>query len=277
MTKAVTTTKKVVSKAVSVVASPEALAELKNAFPQEQGFTKIMLPRLGMYSQDQTEGKGKQTKVTTEAGTFYIEREVDGKDDDGNPAKVWEREEIGNEIEGIIIYNRKQMKFYDEAAEKFTSSPVYDTEDEIVPLFRDKKEIARGTPAELKARDEYQFTDTDGKEKSKLKDNRILYIIYENETYQMNIAGSSMYSFMSYARKVLAPSVITVMNSEPKEKGKIAWNQMTFTVKKALDDAEVQDVLSKVHEIQEGITQEKSFFASKDAGSAKAKKELDEF
>lgn len=262
------------STAVTTVASAEALEELKQSFPAEQGFTRNFLPRLGMYAQDVTEGKGRSMKVTTEAGEFYIEKQKDSEEKEGE--KVWEREEIGNEIEGVILFQRKQLKYYDEKTETYTSSPVYDTEDEIVPLFTNKAEVARGTPAELKARPEYQF-EKDGKVKSKLEDNRILYVLYEDEVYQMNLRGSSMYSWMSYARKVMPPSILTVMNSEAKEKGSIAWNQMTFEKVRDLNAKEIDTVLEKVREIKEGVQTEKSFYASSQAASVKAKKELDEF
>lgn len=264
------------STAVVTVASAEALAELQASFPVEQGFTRTFLPRLGMYSQDVVDGKGKTMKVTTEAGEFYIERQEEEENDKGEMEKVWKRKEIGNEIEAIIIFQRKQLKYYDEKTETYTSSPVYDTEDEIIPLFLNKAEIARGTPAELKARKEYQF-EKDGKTKSKLEDNRILYVLYKDEVYQMNLRGSSMYSWMGYARKVLPPSVLTGMNSEAKEKGTIAWNQMTFEKVRDLNQKELNAVLAKVAEIKDAVKTEKSFYASVAASSDAAKKELEKF
>lgn len=267
-------TKKEKSTALATVPSTEALAELRDAFPAEQGFTRIQLPRLGMFAQDQTEGKGKAMKVTTEAGTFFTDKQTEEEDDDGK--KIWEKEEIGTEIEGIIFFQRKQLRSYDETTETYTSSPVYDTEDQVIPLFTNKAEVARGTPAELKARPEYQY-EKDGKIKSKLEDNRILYVLYEGEVYQMNLRGSSMYSYMTYARKVLPPSVLTVMSSEAKEKGSIAWNQMTFTEKRKLSAKEVEEVTEKLKEVQEGVKLEKDFYASMAASSAKAKDDLKNF
>ncbi len=43
--------------ALTTVADEKSLAELREQFPAEQGFTRIMLPRIGMFSQDKTEGK----------------------------------------------------------------------------------------------------------------------------------------------------------------------------------------------------------------------------
>lgn len=264
--------------AVTTVASEEALAALRQDFPTEQGFQRTLLPRLGMVSQDQTEevknpktGK-KEIKIITEAGTFFIEKQTEEEDNDGK--KIWEKTELGSEIEATIIFQRKQLRYYDETTETYTSSSVYDTEDEIIPLFCNKAEIARGTPAELKAREEYQFT-KNGKTKSSLEDNRILYVLYEGEIYQMNLRGSSMYAWMTYSRKVLVPAVLTAMNSEAKEKGDINWNQMTFNKVRDLNQSEVDTVLENVAEIKGAIAAEKAFYASLGQTGDQNKKNLD--
>lgn len=243
---------------VSVV-DEKALAELKAAFPVEQGVNRVFLPRLGLVSQDKFEGKGKNAKLIKEAGQFF--KEVQTEELDENQKKIWEHEDLGLAIEGIILYQRKQLRMYDEATETYTSSPVYDNEDDVVPLFCEKKEVARGTPAELKAL--YQYKDKDDKTKSKLEDNRILYVLYDEEVYQLNLRGSSMYSWLTYARKVSPPTVVTTFGSEAKEKGSIEWNMMTFNVSRALNGKEVEEVLTKVREIKEGIDAEKQHYASK--------------
>ena len=252
--------------AVATVASEEQLALLRSEFPQEQGYKRNILPKLGMFSQDQTEefknpktGK-KEIKITSEAGTFYLEKETGELDE--NDKKIWAKDEIGTEIEATIIYSRKQLKFYDESTESFISSAVYDNDDEVIPLWANKAEIAKGTPAELKARPEYQFEE-DGKKKSRLKDNRILYVLYEGELYQMSIGGSSMYSWMSFLRKILSPaSMVLKLSSEPKEKGKIAWNQMTFERVRDINAEEADTIIGLVTDIKNGILAEKAFFAS---------------
>jgi hypothetical protein len=243
-----------------------SMQALRNEFPQDLGFNRIMLPRLTFKSQDVTEGKGKAMKVVMEAGTFIEERETDDEDEETGK-KIWEKKELGSEIEGIIIFQRKQLRYFDESTEEFTSSPIFDDENEVVPLFCNKAEIAKGTPAELKKN--YEFTGTDGKVRSKLEENRILYVLMGDEMYQLNLRGSSMYSFLAYARKTLVPSVLTTMNSEPKEKGSIAWNQMTFTAKRSLTQAEIDTVLEKIGEIKAAIAEEKAYFG-KQAATAPA-------
>lgn len=253
--------------AVAVQPSDASMNALRNSFPQDPGFTRVMLPRITFKSQDVTEGKGKAMKVVTEAGTFIEERETDDTDET-TQKKIWEKTELGSEIEGTIIFQRKQLRYFDESTEEFTSSPIFDEENEVIPLFCNKAEVAKGTPAELKKN--YEFTGTDGKVRSKLEENRILYVLREakkgeSELFQLNLRGSSMYSFLTYARKVLVPSVVTTMNSEAKEKGTIAWNQMTFTVARQLNQDEIDNVLIQISELQQSIAAEKNFFGKQAA------------
>jgi hypothetical protein len=244
------------TKEIAVAPSEEAIAELRSSFPVTVGFTKTFLPRISFASQDQTEGKGKSLTVTAEAGTFFTE--IQGAD------KEWTKEALGVSIEGTILYYRKQLKFYDSSDEKYTSSPVYDNDDESVILFKDKKQVDKGTPAELKARPQYQGVSAKGKPISKLEENRILYVLYKDAVYQMSLRGTSMYSFLTYARTTLPPSVLTKFNSEPKQNGATEWNQMTFEVVRPLDAEEVAVVMSKTKEIIEAVEMEKAFYSSKD-------------
>jgi hypothetical protein len=248
------------TKALANVASDKQLAELQSEFPTEPTFNRIFLPRLGLVSQDKTEGKGKKMKVVAEAGEFFIERQTEEVNPDTG-YKIWERDEIGEEFEGVILYQRKQLRMYDENTEKYSSTPIYDNEDEVLPLFCDKKQIEKGTPQELKAI--YEYEGDNGRMKSKLEDNRIVYVLYKGEMYQMNLRGSSMYSYMSYTRKTTPNTVVTTFNSEAKEKGSIEWNQMTFDAKRPLSSKEADEVIAKTVEIKEAIVAEKAHFANK--------------
>lgn len=257
---------------VMKVADEQMLATLDSSFPIEQGSRRIMLPRLSMVSQDKTEGKGKAMKVTVEAGTFFAERQTDELNAE-TKKKIWDKTDLGDSIEGIIIFKRKQLKLYDEATETFTSSPIYDSNDEVVKLYCDKKEVARGTPDELKAK--YQYTDKDGKTKSKLEENYILYVIFEGDLYQMNLRGSSMYSFMTYMRANNPASTVTLMSSEAKEKGSINWNQMTFTPVRKLDQDEAELALKMVKDIQFMIASEKAQFHTAEKVDRKLEEEFE--
>ena len=244
------------TKAVQAIVSQEALEELRAQYPVEQGFTHIQLPRISFASQDKTEGKGKAMKVVTEAGTFFIERETQKLNEEGK--KIWEKEELGTEIEATIVYPRKQLRMYDEATEQYTNSPVYDNAIETMPLFCDRKEVAKGNEAELKAM--YEYVGEDGKKKSKLEENRVLYILYKNDLYQMTIRGSSMYSYLKWSKQNFAPSLLTTFSSEPMSKGSIEWNKMIFKVVRPLDAEEVADMLKNVSEIKMAIAKEKGYF-----------------
>jgi len=251
-------------KELANVAGGDVLAALQESYPVEQGGNRIILPRLGMVSQDQVEGKGKTMKVVTEAGTFYTDKPT-GEEDPDTGKKIYKKTELGSEIEGIILFQRKQLKMYDSKTESYTSSPVYDRDDEIVPIFCNKEEVKRGTPKELQAN--YEYTDENsGKVRSKLEVNRILYVEFaskgsEPEIYQMNLRGSSMFSFLGYTRKVLVPSVVTTFSSESKEKGKIAWNQMSFTPKRKLSQAEAEETLQKIVGIKNSVDLERAQYS----------------
>lgn len=255
------------NKELMTAPSEESVALVNAAFPIDSGYQQTMLPRLGMVSQDKFEGKGKNAVLVKEAGMFFTEQstdeEIDGK-------KVWEKDELGTEgIEVQIIYRRKQLREYDEATETFTSSPVYDTDDEIIPLFANKAEIARGTPAELKKGYEYVDKKT-GKVKSSLEDNRILYVLYEGKLYQMNLRGSSMYSFMTFSRKA-SPGVASALirlSSSAQEKGDVQWNRMEFEVVRPLNAKEIAEVQEKQKELIQEIQERKAKFAEKDAVDA---------
>lgn len=247
------------STALSTAVSEESLALLRESYPVETTFQRIMLPRLGLVSQDVTEGKGKAMKVVTEAGTFYTEKQTDELDE--NDKKIWEKEEIGIGIEGIVLFQRKQLRFYDSSNETYTSSPIYDNDEEVIPLFCNKQEVDRGTPAELKAKEEYQGLSAKGKPISKLEDNRILYVLYNGEVYQMNLRGTSMYAFKKYASTTLPNSVVTAFGSEAKENGSISWSQMTFQVSRQLNQKEANDIIKRVQEIKEAIMAEKGQYA----------------
>lgn len=237
----------------------DLLAELAQSYPQESGVNRLLLPRLTFKSQDVMEGKGKSKKVVIEAGTFFTERPTDEKNEEGK--NIWDKTELGLEIEGIIVYRRKQLRFYDEPNDVYYSTPIFDDVNEVVPLFKGKEKYATGTTAQLKAL--FEFVNEEGKTRSKLEDNMVLYIIYADELYQMSLRGSSMYSFRDYEKKA-SPSVntvLTVFNSEPQEKGSIQWNQMMFKAVRTINAEEAHLVVEYRDKIKEAIEAEKAYYA----------------
>lgn len=230
----------------------ELLARLQQNTPQEEGYTRVSLPRLGFFSQDQTEGKGKATVVTNEAGTFYLET----KDGD-----KYVKNEIGKEIELIVVYSRKKLCYFDSATEEYTSSSLYDNDNDEVTLFKGGKIVIKGYPEDLRGMGQYQKVGDDGKLKSKLEVNRVLYVLYNNELHELTIRGSSMYAFSTYAKSLLVTSVKTHITSTPEQKGSIEWNKMQFVSMGTLSDDELMQVLNMQDEIKDGIAQEKAYFA----------------
>ncbi len=246
------------AKEIANVISEDQLAMMRENFPAEPASNRVIIPRIVFKSQDVMEGTGKDKKVVTEAGTFFTEVQTEKFDE--NRRNIWDKTEIGSSMEGIIIYQRKQLRMYDEDTEKYTSSPIFDTNDEVVPIFCDRKEVARGTRDELRAL--YEFIGDDGKKRSKLEDNRILYILKDDTMYQLNLRGSSMYSFLGYARTVLVPSVVTAFSSEAMQKGSIEWNKMTFTSARDITNEEAVIVVEKQTELREAIALQKEHFAN---------------
>ena len=247
------------SKELTTEISKDLLAEAAGNMPTDSSYQRIILPRIGMFTQDQEEGKGKSKVVTAEAGTYYIDQESDELNDEGK--KVWTKTELGPEIEATVIYHRKKLSYWDSAAQEFTSSPIYDEDTDVIPLFKTRKEIARGTPKELKK--DYMYVDPrDGKNKSKLQDMTVLYILYQGNIYQCEIKGTSMWAFKSYSRTCVPPVVMTRFTSEYKENGSINWNQMKFTTLRKLTEEELVEVVNLQKMIKSSIKAEKDYFAS---------------
>lgn len=266
-------------KSTAMVSAPseETVAMLGNLFPTEIGYQRAMLPRLGMFSQDKYEKdvKTKEAKLIKEAGMFFVEvqDEEETKDETtGESKRLFRKTELGTEpIEGTIIYIRKQLSYYEEATDSYTSSPIYDEDDEIIPLWCNKAEVARGTPAELKAM--YPGKTAKGKDKSNLDDNRILYVLFqgpaddEPRLYQLNLRGTSLYSFKDYRKTVRPnmPSVLTAFSSEPMKKGDLEWNKMTFSKVRDLSKDEITTVVENVTDMVNAIKDEKSQFSEQAA------------
>ncbi len=270
--------------ALMAPASAEVLAQLTQDFPVETGFNRISLPRLGMFSQDVTEETKKNGKkvinVLTEAGTFYMDIETSETDADGK--KVWAKTELGTEIEGIIMFQRYQLRHYDGATGEFTNSPIFDDENEVVPLFKNRAEIAKATAKELQALPQYRI-EKNGKTQSSLELNRILYVLFETENedgeaerkiYQMNLRGSSMYSYLTFKRatKPSVPAFLVKFSSSTQEQGDITWNRMEFETVRPITQAEGEEVLAHVKELKQGIAMQKGYYDAE----AKANKDFDE-
>src|SRR4051812_45918010 len=134
------------------VLTEEQLAVLNENYPVSNEATRVTYPRFGMLSKDLVEesGTGRNKKITVlqPAGTFYTERDMGETNAEGK--KVWTREFIdADTVEAVITFHRYQLRKFDSSLKKFISSPIYDTEDQVIPLYLDKQIIKRGTEKEL--------------------------------------------------------------------------------------------------------------------------------
>lgn len=249
-------------------ASNEELASLGGLYPADEGFNRISLPRITFVSQDKTEetgsGRNKKIEIVTPAGTFF--RESQKKDKDGNleldadtGRPIWDKEELGDEIEIEPVFQRKQLKFFDSANGNYVSSNVYDENDEIVALYQGKEKVKVGKPAALKK--DYEAKDVrTGKVKTLLEDQAVLYVLYKGELHQMNIRGSSLYALRDFKAKT-RPTIaayIVLISSEQMEKGSNVWNCMRFNALRPLSSEEVVDAKGIIAELQSSISEQKA-------------------
>lgn len=276
-------TKTVVKKkstAVMVAPTEAQLAELGGAVEQEAGFERLHLPRIGFAAKDKTEavgtGKKKTINLLMAAGTYFYEREGDEvvTREDGSEGKVWEREEIDEEnpIEGILVFKRKQLRYFDEPNNKFISSSIFGGEDDedpkkdIISLFKDGKKIDSGTVAELQKKYPHKLSKKN-KPIPQLAIESICYVLVDGELYQMNIKGSSLWALRDYTKKVKAATVITRFGSKANVVGDNEFNSMTFTPVRPLNLEEVELAIETLRMIRKGINDEKAYFAGQNNDS----------
>lgn len=225
----------------------EQLALLNESYPVEESSNSLILPRFGMLSKDITEvsgsGKTKKIKVTQASGTFFTER--DNGEVDENGKKVWTKTFLDGDTQDIVIvYPRRQLRMYDSSLEKFYSTPVYDNDTQVLPLYLDKQVVKRGTQAELQAM--FPAVTLKGKPSSKLKQDTILFILVNGELHQCNLSQSSKWGYHPYA-KSLYPSTpasfVTTVGSVEETQGDNTYRKMTFTQKRPINGDEFDAVL----------------------------------
>jgi len=216
------------------------LANLNEAFPVVEANNRLVLPRFGMLSKDIVEetgtGKKKTIKVIEASGTFFTEV--------GNGEDVEKTFLEGEEKDVIIVFHRKQLKYFDKGLEQFISSPVFDTDDQIIPLYLDKRVVAKGTKDELQAR--YPALTQKGKKTSDLKEHKVLYVLVDGEFYQMNVSISSGWAFSKYAsgfKDGTSPAtVVTTLSSSEETFGTNTFRKIVFTNKRPINAEELAQV-----------------------------------
>lgn len=241
------------------------LATLNEAFPVVESTNRLLLPRFGMLSKDivaeSGSGKSKKIKVVEASGTFFTEV---GNGDDMEKTFL-----EGEEKDIIIVFHRKQLKYYDKGLEQFISSPVFDTDEQIIPLYLDKRVIARGTRQELQ--DLYPALTQKGKKTSDLKEHKVLYVIFEDTFYQMSLSISSGWSFGKYAqtfRDGQSPAtVVTSVGSTEETAGSNTYRKMDFNSKRAITASELELVKENQLLIKEVSKSTQEFYLSESTKS----------
>ncbi len=262
------------------VATEQQMAILDNSYPIDQDSTpRFKVPRLGFLSKDLTEvtgtGKNKQIKVIQSAGTFFKEVETDELNDKGK--KVWSKDFFGDQepIEAIIFFHRKQLRMFDGVDKMFINSPIYDTADEIVPLYKGSSKIDEGTPKALQAK--YPDVTQKGKPTSKLKEEKIIYLLLleDNQVYQMNLSQSSKFEFSDYGRNNKVNRVVTIMEgSEEKTNGSNTFRNIMFSPKRTISKAEADLIVPAVTELNQYVASKNARF-SKTADTVAAIEDAD--
>lgn len=268
------------AKKTQEVLTEEQLAILNAGYPVSDNTTRKTLPRFGMLSKDITEesgnGKNKTIKVIESAGTFYTE--MDNGEVDENGKKIWTKTYLGEEVEVIIAFDRKQLRRYDKSLKKFISSSIYDRDDQVLPLYLDKQQIHKGTPAQLQAL--YPALTQKGKPTSDLKEEKLLYVIYKEELYQSNLSLSSKYSFLDYRKSVNPSSVVTTLGSLEETNGSNTYRKMTFKNKRLITPEEFDMVKASQDGLIEQVKNDAKYLIASKADSdldmiADATKHLD--
>ena len=258
--------------AVTTEASADVLAQLTAMFPQGDSYNRTKFPKLVFKSQTVLDDN---EEVVIKAGTFFIDRETEEVDEQGK--NKWESVEVGKTLDGHIIYYRKRLQYWDAKDEVFFSTPMYDEDTEIIPLFKGGEFVAEGTPAQLKAMYpkvvEYSDKKT-GEKKTKtvshLDDAKVLYVLVNGELLELTIRGSSMWSFNDYLKKFAPQACITTFNSTKEEAGTNKWNKMSFKVLRNPTQEEAVLAVNTIEELRQGIAHEKAYYASKRTAQASA-------
>lgn len=254
--------------------SEEQLAILNQNYPVSDDNSRQSLPRLGLLSKDLVEesGTGKNKKITVlqAAGTFYTEKDLGEVDENGK--KVWTREYIESEnINVIIVFHRRQLRKYDSSLNKFISSPVFDNDQQVIPLYLDKQVIKRGTQAELQAL--YPALTQKGKPTSDLKEETILYVLYNDELYQFNLSQSSKWAFKDYKKSVNPSTVVTTLGSIEETFGTNTYRKITFKNHSMITPSDFDLVVEGQTLLKEQVEADSVLFLQ----SGEATKELKEF
>ena len=254
--------------------SDEQLLALNEAYPVSEDDSRVSLPRFGMLSKDITEesGTGKNKKITViqSSGTFFTESDQGEVDENGK--KVWTKEFIDSETVDVqIVFHRKQLRLFDASLEKFISTPVFDNSEQIVPLYLDKQIVKRGNQKDLQAL--YPALTVKGKPSSKLKEQVILYVIFNDILHQTILSVSSGFQFRNYKKTINPSAVVTTLGSVEETFGDNTYRKMTFANKRMITPVEFEVVRENQVALQAEVVSDGKLYLSS-SEDAKAEKDF---
>ena len=257
--------------------SAEQLAILNESYPVSTESNRLQLPRFGMLSKDIIEtsgtGKNKKIKVVQAAGTFFTKSDEGEVDEDGK--KEWTKKFIeGDTVDVQIIYHRRQLRMYDSSLEKFYSTPIFDNADQVIPLYLDKQIVKKGTQKQLQ--DMWPALTQKGKPSSKLKEDTILFVVYEGVLHQCNLSQSSKWEFKSYPKTVNPSSVITTLGSVEETFGENTYRKLTFTNKRIVNTDEFESVTENQTILKDQVKSDEKFYLGSGKADDNGDKEMDD-
>ncbi len=243
------------------VLTEEQLALLDSNYPVSNDEIRQTFPRFGMLSKDIVKesgtGKNKKIEVIQPAGAFYTEKDLGEVNEEGK--NVWTREYFDGETEDVIIaFHRYQLRKFDSSLNKFISSPIYDNETQVLPLYLDKQVVKRGTEKQLQSL--YPALTQKGKPTSDLKKGTILFVFYKDEMYQLNLGVSSGWAFSTYKKGVNPSKVITTLGSIEETFGTNTYRKMTFTKGRMINAEEFDLVTNGQSSLKETVSHDEKFF-----------------
>lgn len=257
----------------------EELAVLDSSYPvSEDSSNRLTLPRFGMLSKDITEttgtGKNKKVVVVQAAGMFYTEKDQ-GDTDKKTGKKIWTKDFFAEEAEVIIAFERKQLRKYDEGLKKYISTPMYDNRSQVLPLYLDKRVMARGTAEYLQSL--YPTKTAKGKPTSSLEEETILFVIYKDELHQLTLSKSSKFEFKDYKSGLNPSTVLTLLKgSEDRTKGSNVYKATLFSKVRNITQEELDQVKEFQALMKDKVESDAKYFLANaenkqiEAGSTKA-------
>jgi hypothetical protein len=251
----------------------EQRALLDQSFPVGEESNRLSLPKFGMLSKDITEtvgsGKTKKINVLESAGTFYTEKDQGETNEQGK--KVWTKTYIeGETVDVQILYFRHQLRMYDSSLEKFYSTPIYDSSEQVLPLYLDKAVFKRGTEKDLQAM--FPKQTLKGRLGSKLDKKTILYVLHEGEMYQFELSVSSGWEFSGYKRKVNPSTVVTTLSSTEEQAGSNVYRKINFNIKRPITSEEFDVVVENQSTVKAQVENDSKFLL---ASGENHQKEID--